>query len=235
MHYLERYLQGENEQVWAELQELGPAVREEPVHAQARKVADETMRRVRRNCERIIERLRAIGYKFGLYPDGSVPPYAPGELVAPSEASRADMRTLEDSVGPLPISLVAFWQQVGSVNLIGLAPSWPTGLDPLVVEAPEAGVSDLDGMEFMLEDRGHFEAGLAPDVFHKDNVSGGSAYAAALPDTNMDFLFRNEPHNLLFVPYLRLAILRYGGFPGLEGRSDGFAPLRVLVQDLEPF
>ena len=51
-NYLERYLAGEYEQVWSELQALGPAVRQKPYLAEARKVATETMRRVRRNCER---------------------------------------------------------------------------------------------------------------------------------------------------------------------------------------
>ncbi len=71
MGYLERYINGEYEQVWAELQALGPAVRSEPLYSDAREVADETMRRVRRNCERLVERLRAMAYKFGVYPDGS--------------------------------------------------------------------------------------------------------------------------------------------------------------------
>ncbi len=235
MGYLERYANGEYERVWAELQAIGPAVHSEPLYSEARAVADETMRRVRRNCERIFGRLRSMGYRFDIYPDGSDRIFTFGPLSAPDGTLRTDMETLERAAGPIPISLVAFWEQVGSVDLIGMGPSWPTGLDPLVVEAPAAGVSELDEMEFMLEDLGRFEASLAPDVFMKDLVSGGSPYAVKLPDPGMDFLFRNEPHNLLFVPYLRLAILRYGGFPGLEGRSEGFAPLPILIEGLEPF
>ncbi len=235
MGYLERYANGEHEQVWAELQAMGPAVRSEPLYGEAREVANETMRRVRRNCERIIERLRSLGYKFGFYPNGTLGEYLPPPLVPPDSASRSDMETLDKAMGPLPISLVAFWEQVGSVNLIGLLASWPKDLDPLFVDPPAAGVSELDEVEFQLEVSDHFEASLAPDVFHKDNVSGGAPYGVKLPDGAMDFLFRNERHELLFVPYLRLAILRYGGFPGLEGRSEGFAPLPLLVEGLEPF
>jgi hypothetical protein len=44
-----------------------------------------------------------------------------------------------------------------------------------------------------------------------------------------------ERHDLLFVPYLRLAILRWGGFPGLEGRNIQFEPLKSLTADLELF
>ncbi len=219
MSYLERYQKGEHEQVWAELQGLGEAVRDEPIYAEARAVADETMRRVRNDCERIIERLHSLGYQFGVYPDGIQGDFLPGPLAPADEAARGDIQTLEHAVGPLPLSLVAFWEQVGSVNLIGRGAAWPMALDPLFVDPPAGGVSELDEMPYQLEDRGHFEASLAPDVFHKDHVSGGGAYAVKLPDPGMDFLFRNEPRGLLFVAYLRLAILQYGGFPGLEAAA----------------
>ena len=38
---------------------------------------------------------------------------------------------------------------------------------------------------------------------------------------------------MLFVPYLRLAILQWGGFPGLDGRGIVFEPLGGLVAGLE--
>lgn len=52
--YLARYVASEHEQVWAELQSLGAAVREEPVYTDALAVARETMRRVRHNIEMLI-------------------------------------------------------------------------------------------------------------------------------------------------------------------------------------
>ena len=69
MNYLERYRNGEHEQVWNDLQSLGPSVRQEPYYTQARDVATETMRRVRRNCERLVARLQTLGYIFGTFPD----------------------------------------------------------------------------------------------------------------------------------------------------------------------
>ena len=235
MGYLDRYLHGEHEQVWSELQELGEAVRQEPAYSEARLVADETMRRVGRNCERIVERLRSLEYHFDLYPDGYPRGFTFGPLAPADDALSRDLHTLEAAAGPLPISLVAFWEQVGSVDLVGIQPLWPDGLDPLVVDPPAGCISELDEMEFQMEDRGHFEASLAPDVFHKDNVSGGSPYAVKLPDPAADFLLRNEAHELLFVHYLRFAILRFGGFPGLEGRTAGFTALPLLLEGLEPF
>jgi hypothetical protein len=63
--YLERYLAGEYEPVWAELQAVGAAVREEPLYGDALAVARETMRRVRENLEMLIPRLVKAGYQFG--------------------------------------------------------------------------------------------------------------------------------------------------------------------------
>ena len=78
-------------------------------------------------------------------------------------------------------------------------------------------------------------AGLAPDDLHKDNTSGGDPYGVRLPNPAADFLFEYERHGLLFVPYLRLAILEWGGFPGLAGRDQSFPPLDELHAGLEPF
>ena len=84
------------------------------------------------------------------------------------------------------------------------------------------------------EDVGMFAA-LAPDDLHKDNTSGGDPYGLLLPCPAADFEFINERHGLLFVPYLRLAVLRWGGFPGLEGREEESPLLSELTAGLEPF
>ena len=237
MNHLERYRNGEYEQVWNDLQALGPAVRREPHDSQAREVATETMRRVRRNCERLVSRLRSLGYVFGTYPNGSRRPYPAQPLTTPSDVMRADCADLEAQAGPLPLSLVAFWQEVGAVDLVGMHPTWPDGLDPLVVDPPEGALSflfDEEGDAGETQGSRQF-AGLAPDDLHKDNVSGGDPYGVRLPDPSADFMFLYERHGLLFVPYLRLAILHWGGFPGLDGRAVQFEPLGGLVAGLERF
>jgi hypothetical protein len=142
---------------------------------------------------------------------------------------QADSEELESEAGPLPLSLVAFWQEVGAIDLVGMHRSWTSGLDPLVVDPPEDPLSDL-----YEEEDGVFVC-LAPDDLHKDNVSGGDPYGLHLPNPSADFLFMYERHDLLFVPYLRLAILRWGGFPGLDGQEISFEPLQELVAGLEPF
>jgi len=232
--YYERYLNGDHEGVWKQLQDLGSDVRLEPHFSDACAVAAETMRRVQRNCERIVSRLRSMGYSFNAFPDGSRRHYVGEPLVRPSQTFRTDCDELESQAGPLPISLTAFWQEVGAVDFVGRCISWPDGLDPLVVDPPEGALSFLYEEEDEVGDMGWF-AGLAPDDLHKDNTSGGDPYGVNLPNPSADFRFVNERHDLLFVSYLRLAILRYGGFPGLDDRRLQFEPLRALAADLEPF
>jgi hypothetical protein len=230
--YLERYMRGEYEQVWSDLLALGPAVREEPHWSGAEQVAAEMMARVRRNCETLITRLEAMGYDFARYPDGSrrygdMPPHTP-----PAQAMRSAMLELEEAAGPLPLSLRAFWNVVGAVDLVGMGPGWPDGLDPLVVDPPEGALAWIyDSYE---EDEGVFAA-LAPDDLHKDNVSGGDPYGVLLPQPAVDCIFENEPHGLHFVDYLRFAILKWGGFPGLEGSDTDFKPLGELTRGMEAF
>lgn len=226
MNYLRRYQNGEYGRVWDELMALGPDVREEPNYQPALEVASETMGRVRRNCELIIARLRSMGYRFGFYPDGTKY-YNPEPLVGPSSETRAAIVQVEREFGPIPLSLVAFWQEVGTVDLIGMHAKWPNGLDPLVVYSPEAIDSDYE------EEDGWFGC-LAPDDVHKDNESGGDPYGVKLPNPSADFIFLDGERDLPFVQYLRVAILQWGGFPGLE-RIPHFEALGELVAGLEPF
>lgn len=234
MDYLERYIKGEHVQVWEELTALGPAVRKSPHSEQARAVAVETMLRVRRNCELLISRLKSLGYVFGVYPDGSRGYASEGSLVLPSSSTLADIAELDELVGPLPLSLAAFWDQVGSVDFVGMRRGWAAALDPLVVYPPIAALSMLDAGDKEFEPES-FQAPLAPDNLHKDNVSGGEPYSVALPNASADFELLNERHGMMFVPYLRLAILKWGGFPGLENKQIKFDSLESLVQGLEPF
>jgi hypothetical protein len=231
MDYFQRYMNGEYEQVWNDLLTMGSTVREEPHWAEAQQVAAEMMARVRRNCEKIIARLDQMGYDFTRYPDGSrrygdMPPHT-----SPSDEMQDAQMELEDTTGPLPLSLTAFWNGVGAVDLVGMHPDWPDGLDPLVVDPPEGALAWIYDA---YEDEEAFAA-LAPDDLHKDNVSGGDPYGLTLPQPAVDFVFENEPHGLNFVDYLRLALLRWGGFPGLDGSGIDFEPLAELTQGLEAF
>lgn len=180
--YLERYLAGEYEQVWVELEALGEAVREEPLYGDALAVARETMRRVRENLEVLIPRLVTVGYQFGyswiqppadepfgwrlrqeyqrLHEDAKAQPpiftfdadlenhladrrerlqrlrdlAAPAIILANEERVIAELeaqptaagllRALEEHVGLLPLSVRAWYEVAGGVNLVGVHPGW---------------------------------------------------------------------------------------------------------------
>ncbi|HEX9037606.1 MAG TPA: hypothetical protein VF808_11515 [Ktedonobacterales bacterium] len=116
--YLQRYLDGERETVWAELMSLGPNVRGEAVFSDAQAVARETMLRARANVEILVERLTTLGYQFvseALSDDH--PAHVP-----PTAASLAALRALEDVYGPLPLAIETWHEIVGAVDFMGAYP-----------------------------------------------------------------------------------------------------------------
>lgn len=126
--YLQRYLDGEREAVWAELTALGSAIRERPLFDDAQAVACETMMRARFNVETLLQRLTALGYHFVSEALGE----PPAPFVTPTEASLAEMRDLEREYGSLPLSLTTWYEIVGAVDFTGSYPrlSGYEALDP---------------------------------------------------------------------------------------------------------
>jgi hypothetical protein len=144
--YLDRYLPGEHEQVWADLVALGPVAREEPLYSDAWALACETMRRVRRNMELLIPRLGALGCKFGhsWLPADELQAHPPA-FTPPAQDVPEIIAEFERRIGVLPLSLRAFYEIVGSVNLVGPPPGmWADGgresdgLDALYVYPADA-------------------------------------------------------------------------------------------------
>lgn len=231
----ERYRRGQHEQVWADLLRLGEQVRAEPYLAEARAVAQETMARAAANVARIFNRLTEMGYQFAL-PDLA---YAP-----PPDNTEDLLMELEELAGPLPLSLRAWYKAVGAVCFMGEYPglsAYAAGpfsqapdlySDPLVVFPLEYALSDVrDQIE---DGASEFLLPIAPDVYHKANVSGGAPYEVSLPDVAADVLLLNMNQEIYFVSYLRLAF-QWGGFPGLAGAPDRPSPLiDRLTSDLLP-
>lgn len=116
--YLQRYLNGEREAVWAELMALGSAIHERPLFDDAQAVARETMTRARANVETLVQRLTALGYHF--ISDALGEPPAP--FVAPTQTSIVEMRDLEREYGPLPLSITTWYEIAGAVDFIGSYP-----------------------------------------------------------------------------------------------------------------
>jgi hypothetical protein len=218
-----RYLDGEREQVWEELGALGPAVREPEWAEQAWSIAWETMRRVRRNVEVLLQRYEAAGYRL----KSQLPLGAPGD---PEQLEA--LETLAG--GPIPLSMRAFWAVVGSLDLrqdhgqtvhdwLQQAPSDLERLgddDPLYVRHLDDTL-EAAARTVRVDDR--LYVFFAPDCFHKANVSGGENYHLYLPDPSADFRIvgdvspeRDGQH---FVQALRRS-LQGGGFRGrLDVRS----------------
>jgi hypothetical protein len=219
MTYFDRYKDGQFVAVWDELSALGGAVRDPAIFSDAMSVAQVTMERVATNIGRLIERLTSHGYEFGVYPDGTRFPVKSAALVKPGAEFRAHMVELERLAGTIPLSLKTFWEVVGSVSLIGHVRGWPQYGDPLYVEGPSAGLADFrDDLADREVSEGPmpFLCPIAPDVLHKDNVSGDTPYSVELPNLGADAVVCDEWHNVCFVPYLRIAILDWGGFPGFS-------------------
>jgi hypothetical protein len=226
--YLERYVGGDYEAVWAELFTLGDAVHADAVWEDARAVAGETMRRVRANVETVVARLEALGYPFEDRVRAHIPP-------PPNISEHLDR--VEEAVGArLPLSMRAFYELVGAVDLRRSGQRLVAGFqrddeirreltalgseDPLLVEmirppgAPDAEWTIDDPAE--LERGGHdhrvrFEFAMDPIV--KAHQSGGEGHSVPLHG-GVDF----EVVGLIgarrtFVEYLR-AYLRHGGFRG---------------------
>src|SRR5215208_5192522 len=123
----------------------------------------------------------------------------------PDAANR--VATFEKEFGTLPLSLRAFYEVVGEVNLSGRHPAIdppnnPVAIDPLQVYGLDEGIVQYDDEED--EEGKPSSVVIAPDDLHKANTSGGDAYEMAIPDPRADGELVNERHGLFFVDYLRL-------------------------------
>jgi hypothetical protein len=245
--FFERYQGGEHEQVWAELLALGDQVRAEPLYSDARAVARETMRRVRRNIEALIPRLESIGYKFGYdwlqEHDQNFAKGQPPVFAAPNPNAQEHIAELERLVGVLPLSLHAWYGAVGAVNFVGAAPEyWQVNAqaDPLYIYPIQAALEEYtDWRESRREAEDEMDVRpnrvpIAPDYLHKYNISGGMWYNIVLPNAAVDAQLADEWHHTTFVNYLRICF-RWAGLPGLERvPKPPTKELAYLTKDLLP-
>lgn len=88
--------------------------------------------------------------------------------------------------------------------------------DPLVVDPYEVSVEVYHEWQEYNDDDSPFVVTIAPDIFHKSNISGGGGYEIELPNTAPDAILHHiEWQQMTFVEYLRLSF-EWGGFPGLQ-------------------
>ena len=99
--------------------------------------------------------------------------------------------------------------------------------DPLYVEVPSQEFFDsLAEWEPYDEDDSLYPLDIAPDSYHKMDVSGGAIYEIEVPNARADAPLLGEWHQTTFVNYLRIC-LHYGDLPGLEGIQS------ELMEELE--
>ena len=237
--HFDRYLAGEHEQVWKDLVALGAEARSEAHAADALAVAYETMHRVDRNVRILVERLDRLGYRFvdpgsgfgggGLLGAlfGREPTLHPPHVPPGADTAKLIARIEKLAKGPLPLSVRAFFEVVGAVNLTGehdslAPPDSPVMPDALVVDGAEGALYWMENVDDEDEDEDGRAICIAPDAFHKSNISGGGPYEIAVPAPVADAPLDEEPHEVNFVEYLRIAFA-WGGFPGWE-QADAALP-----------
>lgn len=233
----DRYFAGNEVDVWTVIVGLADGLRSDSdAFSDAEVVGREIMRRARRNIEQLVEELPILGYVFE--PGQGLDVFAP-----PAANVQSKLDEIEARVGPMPLALRWWIEDVGTVNLMGHHPDWPIDFpDPLVVEAPPGYISgEIDVWEDDLGtdwERHPFTIDFSPDRLHKANVSGGAPYSLAVPCSAADGLVLWERHQTTFVNLLRIAF-RHGGFLGFDahhGDNTVSMPedLAVLACSLEP-
>jgi hypothetical protein len=157
---------------------------------------------------------------------GIVHPHMP-----PARVTSFTIRRVEQLGGLMPLSLRAWYETVGGVNLVGeCAGLGLPGLecDPLFVAPPDL---VLDISKAWREDsesgasQGPFRIPISPDRTVKMGASTHlPLYEIQAPNPGMDGMLDNEPHRLPFVQYLRRAFA-WGGFPGCAGTLEDVPPV----------
>ena len=258
--YLSRYQQGECQHVWQELYTLGTNVHQADVYPDAWAVAIETMKRVRHNVEILIPRLEELRYQFGYEwmkeewsdVDEEWIAIQPALYAPPPVNILEQILHFETLAGPLPLSLKAFYREVGEVNFFGKHLTWehlferekpsgqpPSNLDPLaVIGLSEKIFADYISWQEAMQKQGletsSYPLMISLDYDLKYNVSGSGAYEIEIPQATADAMLLNEWHQTTFVNYLRICF-QYGGLPGLQFISGFLAEeLSYLRKDLLP-
>lgn len=177
----------------------------------------------------LVKRLTEIGFRFER--PSAVFPGPEGSLSSP-------IARIEREVGTVPLALKLFWQQIGSVDLCGSHPEWEgcDYPDPLVVYPSSVAIQELD--EFLADKEERLRCDfpylvpIAPDLYHKADVSGGMWYNVTVPALADDPPLNDEWHHTTFVNYLEFTV-RWGGFPGLSRCPAHSWPIAELVRGID--
>jgi len=216
---------------------------------------------IRRHVEQARDRLAMLGglaqglqqqQVAGLKKNAEITDHLKDEAVFSPRAEEeiATIRELEKKGMLLPLSLRAWAEEVGDVNLAGAHPAlcfWQDGNFPGVYADPLTVFLD----HFMFEVEGWVEArdagedpGIIDPVFGCDAEAKARlaiedeqldyGYSIELPNADVDAALDGEPHKTTFVNYLRIAF-RWGGLPGWERHENRpERELAILTEGLLP-
>ncbi len=209
-HWFERYQRGFHQEVYDELVAMKEQVLEPPIYQEALLVAQAMMRKIRHTIDVLIPRLKTLGYELV---DGDWSSYweqaeesdpEQNELLRayrePPLQTAAFLQEIEQRVGTLPLAVRCWYEEVGSVNLIGTFPRTEARkdlsceLDPLLIIPVDClleqyGCATPEEWEEARNEDGTFNLDLAVDADLKYNVSGSGGYFIQTPCTTFDTTF----------------------------------------------
>ncbi|GAA6179250.1 hypothetical protein NBRC116594_06880 [Shimia sp. NS0008-38b] len=226
-----RYKEGEHEQVWRELDFALLPIKEQfelglgthPSEEETREVITLTFERVARNVDRLVSRLRDIGYQFACEAEAKSPHPPRRPAVAAAKLARTNTLERFDDLevtgsGPFPIALSLFAELVGSVDLRQqlTEDQLDKPSDPILKTLGDWDPLEVD-FDFLQYEIGEEEAELHPlpegglalqpafagSFEHKANISGAWNPHLRLPSYRVDPMVFAEGIALPFTTYLR--------------------------------
>lgn len=215
-----KYINGQTEQVYQEINALKQHAFLPENLPDIEKVLTETFQRVSCNLEIIYSELKAINYLFRTKFDSNYQ----RPLIKPLADTEKLLTKLDSVVLPfgfVPLSLKMFYRIVGSCNFTWdyetneeyiwrfADPIQIISLDDIISEVTDENL--IIDLQENYEEDGFISLQLSPDYFHKDNTSGGPAYSLKVTEKqSVDSEFLYEEHDTTFINYLRICFENCG-------------------------
>lgn len=210
--FLERYKDGETRTVYNDIMTLQDKAFRQEYYSDILNVLNESCNRIAYNLNIIYNELLALDYNFSKETQYNFQK----PLVKPLPNTDKLLTQLDKLVKPyghVPESIKMFYRVVGSCNF-----SWDydsnasipwEGADPIQIAPLDDLLSELG--EILEEDEPLEYLELSADYLHKDNISGGPAYAIEITSRpSIDGAFVHEEHNTTFIDYLRITFENCG-------------------------
>lgn len=244
MTLYDRYINGETEEVYQEIYALGQEAFLPTNLPEIEKVMTETFQRVAYNLDIIYKELKSVNYLFKENPKYNFEK----PLHKPLPDTELLLEQLDNAVKPfgfIPLSLKFFYKIVGGVNFVWDYETnedfmWEMA-DPIQIASLDSAVEEVtyeyweEEIQQYVDDEefGCAFLNLSADDLHKDNVSGGQAYAIKITnEPTIDSIFMNEPNDTTFINYLRICF-EYCGFPSIT-RPDMNNDYQTFFDKVKP-